>query len=327
MQCRIDMRRRPFLVAAGALTGLGVLPAQTTRADPSEPLRIGEGEAPDYTHFYVADKLDLWAHNGISATSAMFAAGALALDALVAGKVDIATCAETPLMFAAVNGLPVRVIATIMTDQPFDLIAGPNIPSLNALKGKKIGYGQGTNTQFYLYLLLKSRKLTWQDITAINLQAGTMVPSLVSGAIDGFVWNEPLISEALSKGPQFHRLHSDGLYYGYDCVVAMETMIDKNPNLLARALESLMAADRFIKSHPSSAQKILADTLKLDPSVTGALWKGLGFGVALDRGRLIPVLAREARWAADSGLIRPGSRLPNFETVVVDKIYKRARTV
>jgi ABC-type nitrate/sulfonate/bicarbonate transport system substrate-binding protein len=327
MTSQVAMRRRKFLLAAGGLTCLTAAGTSRASAGPAEPLRIGEGTVPDYTHFYVADTLDLWSRDNISAAFTRFPAGRLALDALIAGKVDIATSAETPFMFAAVNGIPVRIIATIITYQPFDLIAGPGIPSLDALKGKKIGYVQGTNAHFYLDRLLKSKHLAFRDVSAINLRVGDFVPSLVSGAIDGFVWSEPLISAALSKGSQFHRLHSEGLYYAYGCVHTMQSTIDKKPDLLARALKTVMAADRVIKDEQAKAQKILSDTLKLDPGAPATFWKDLNFGVTLDRKRLTRDLTSQAQWAADNGLIKPGTKLPDFETVLDDRIYKLARSV
>lgn len=321
------INRRQVLCASAAFGGLALSDPRIALAEPLMPLRVGEGTVPDFADIYVADKLDLWSHNGLSGTSTMFPAGQIALNALIAGKLDIASCSETPLMFAAVNGLPVRVIATIVTYQSYDLIAGPNIPSLGAMRGKKIAYLQGTNTHYYLYILLKSRGLGWGDIVAINMQPGDYVPSLVSGVIDGFVWSEPLISVALSKGSQFHRLHSEGLYYTYCCVNAMQTMIDNNPDLLVRVLKSLTSAYRVMKGDPDRAQKALSDTLKLDPSALAKSWKNMDFRVALDRSQLIPVLARQAQWGAASGLIRSGTKLPDFETVVVDEIYRRALSV
>ncbi|MBV8534083.1 MAG: NrtA/SsuA/CpmA family ABC transporter substrate-binding protein [Alphaproteobacteria bacterium] len=321
------MRRRNVLLGVGGLACLAAARTSRAFAGAAETLRIGEGTVPDYTHFYVADTLDLWSREGIAAESSHFPAGRLALDAMIAGKVDIAASAETPFMFAAANGLPVRTIATIITYQPFDLVAGPGIPSLDALKGRKIGYAQGTNAHFYLDSLLKSRNLAWRDVGAINLQIGDFVPSLISGAIDGFVWSEPLISAALSKGGQFRRLHSEGLYHTYLCVQTTQSMIDKNPDLLARALKTIMAADRVVKDEPAKAQKVLSDTLKLDPGAPATFWKDLTFGVTLDRQNLSRVLASQAQWAADNGLTKPGTKLPDFATVIDDRILQRARAV
>lgn len=318
--------RRKLLKDFAAASSLALLGTGAFANEYFKSIRIGEGTVPDYTHFYVADTRGMWKQNGLSATSTMFPAGRLAVDALIAGQVDIATSAETPVMLAALNGLPIRVFATVVTYQPFDLVTGPAIKSLDDLAGKKIGYVQGTNAHFYLDKLLAKHGLTQSNISAINMPVGNFVPSLLSDAIDGFVWSEPLISAALSQGPKYQRLHSDRLYFAYGCVSALETTIETMPDLLVRAVKTMMDADGFVKSDAAQAQKILSDTLKLDPSGPAKFWSGMDFRIVLDSNRLVGDLKSQAQWALDNGLAKPGSKMPDFSTIVTDKIYKLAQS-
>jgi len=324
MSNEFSASRRRLLIASAAMAASRVMPAY---AQEDETLRVGEGTVPDYTHFYVADKMGLWRQNKLAVTPTMFPAGRLAVDALVAGKVDLAMSAETPVMFAAVNGLPVQVIATVVKYQPFDLIAGPKIRDLNDLRGKRIAYVQGTNVHYYLDALVRSRGLTWQDIAAINMPAGDIVPSLVSGAVDGFVWSEPLVSLALNHGPQFHRLHSEGLYFTYGCVSALRETVKQRPEALARALKALVAADKIIKTEVPQAQNILSETLKIEPAATAALWPTLNFKVGLDRQPLIHVLEQQTQWAMASKLTRPGATVPDYAAIVTEDICRKAGIV
>ena len=48
--------------------------------------------------------------------------------------------AETPVVFAALNGLPVRIIATMNRHEPFDLVAIKDIKTNRNIKGRRIGY-------------------------------------------------------------------------------------------------------------------------------------------------------------------------------------------
>src|SRR5215469_5321108 len=98
MTSQLKTRRRNFLMAAGGLACLAAARPRRGLAGTGETLRIGEGTVPDYTHFYVADTLDLWSRDNIAADFTRFPAGRLALDAMIAGKVDIAASAETPFM-------------------------------------------------------------------------------------------------------------------------------------------------------------------------------------------------------------------------------------
>jgi len=153
------------------------------------------------------------------------------------------------------------------------------------------------------------------------------VPSLVSGAVDGFIWSEPFISAALKQGPQFHRLHAEGIYYTWTCVSALRSTIEERPEALVRVLRSLMAADEIIKTDAPKAQKILSDTLKLDPEAIAAVWPTVRFGVAMDKPRLVRVFEEQARWAIESNLTRPGATLPDFTAIVTEEIYRKASAV
>ncbi len=314
--------RRQLLTGISALGGLGAIGATRSLAQESIEIQIGEGTVPDYTHFYVADDLGLWSKQGLKATSTMFPSGRIALDALVSGQVKIATCAETPVMFAAINEIPVRVIASVIKYEPFDLVVGPNIQSLDELKAKRIGYSQGTNAHYYLASLLRSKGLTAADVAAVNLPVANFVPSLVGGAIDAFVWSEPLITAALKQGP-FKRLRSEGLYSAYGCVVAMQSTIDSNPEMLIRAVRTLVAAHEVVKSAPEQAMDIISAKLKLERSSVPELWKDLHFGVGINRASMTVDLVKEAEWAFANNLVKPGAKMPSFDQVVTDSIVKR----
>jgi hypothetical protein len=96
--------------------------------------------------------------------------------------------------------------------------------------------------------------------------------------------------------------------------------IDEKPGVLARTLRSVMLARDVIKNDSAQVQKILSDTLKLDPAAPATFWKDKNFEVSVDRERLIGDLMRQAQWASAEGLTKPGAKLPDFETVVVDVI-------
>lgn len=322
MQMNQSMNRRHFLAAAGAIGGFGALGLRPSSAEELAEIRIGEGTVPDYTLFYVADELNLWNQQGLKASSTMFPSGRIALDALVSNQVKIATCAETPVMFAAINDIPVRVIASVIKYEPFDLVASQAIKSLADLRGKRIGYAQGTNAHFYLANLLKSQGLTAADISAVNLPVANFVPSLIGGAIDAFVWSEPLVSAALKQGA-FHRLRSAGLYSAYGCVVAMQPTVDSQPELLTKAVKTLLAADKIVKAKPEQAMDVVSNKLKLDRNAVGGFWQDLHFGVDMNRAAMASDLAKQAEWAFANNLVKPGAKMPAFDQIVTDSIMKR----
>jgi NitT/TauT family transport system substrate-binding protein len=314
---------RPGRLAAAALAAILSLAAGPSHA---EDITIGEGIALGWGQFFVADHDKTWQKQGLAPKVSTFASGRLVLDALVGGGVLIGTAAETPVVFAALNGLPVRIIGTLNRHEPFDLVAVNDIKTSKDIKGRRIGYSQGTNAHIYLAKLLKQEGLAWSDITAVSLNPGDFVSSLAGGAIDGFIWTEPHLSQAIAQGSgKFHIIRSEGLYNTYSSIITLQSTIDSKPDLLVKALKALIEADDTIRKDPDAAATLTAERIKLDPAIAKSFWKRTNFKLALDKPAVVAVLEEQAKWAVENKLVRPDARIPDFNTVVVTSLYERAR--
>ncbi|PKU22346.1 ABC transporter substrate-binding protein [Telmatospirillum siberiense] len=308
------------LIAALALSPLSIAPLH------AEDIAIGEGLSIAWVPFFVADEKKLWDDQGLTAKSTLFASGRLVLDALTGGHVILGTAAETPVMFASVNNLPVRIVATMNRYECFDVVAAKDIRSIQDLKGRKIGYAQGTNSHYYLFKLLDKAGLKFSDVTAISLNPGDFVSSLSNGAIDAFIWTEPHQSQAAAlPGGGFHVIRTPGLYNTYSSIIALQSTLDEKPELVVNALKALITADRVAKENPEEAIRIVAEKVKLDPAIARALWPNLHLDIDLDRQSLVAELENQARWASANNLVRPDAKLPDFNTVVVSGPLEAAR--
>ncbi|MGV7213261.1 ABC transporter substrate-binding protein [Bradyrhizobium sp. UFLA05-112] len=315
---------RPGRLAAAAIAAVMSLTSASSHA---EDITIGEGIALGWGQFFVADHDKTWQKQGLTPKVSTFASGRLVLDALVGGGVVIGTAAETPVVFAALNGLPVRIIGTLNRHEPFDLVAIKDIKTAKDVKGRRIGYSQGTNAHLYLSKLLKQEGLAWSDITAVSLNPGDFVSSLAGGAIDGFIWTEPHLSQAVAQGTdKFHIIRSEGLYNTYSSIITLQSTIDSKADLLVKALKALIEADDTIRKDPDAAATLTAERIKLDPAIAKSFWKRTNFNLALDKPALVSLLQEQAKWAVDNKLVRPDAKIPDFNTVVVTSLYDRARS-
>ena len=311
-------------LAAAALMAVAAFAATPSHA---QDITIGEGIALGWGQFFVADHDKIWQRQGLTPKVSTFASGRLVLDALVGGGVVIGTAAETPVVFATLNGLPVRIIGTLNRHEPFDLVAIKDIKTAKDIKGRRIGYSQGTNAHLYLSKLLKQEGLAWSDITAVSLNPGDFVSSLSGGAIDGFIWTEPHLSQAIAQGAdKFHIIRSEGLYNTYSSIIALQSTIDSKPDLLVKALKALIEADDTIRKDPDAAAKLTAERIKLDPAIAKSFWKRTNFKLALDKPSLVALMEEQAKWAIDNKLVRPDAKIPDFNNVVVTSLYDRARS-
>jgi len=313
-------RLAQFACALGFLASLAARPAL------AQEIAIGEGFALHWGQFFIADQRKFWEAQGLTPKVTTFASGRLVLDAVVGGAVVIGTAAETPVAFANLNGLPVRVIGTLNRHEPFDLVADKSIATVKDIKGRKIGYSQGTNSHYYLHKVLGEAGLTLSDITAISLSPADFVASLTNGSIDAFIWTEPHQSQALAQGKgRFHIIRSPGLYHTFSNIIALQSTIDKNPELLTKALKALIAADEVLKAEPETAATVVAERIKLAPEIVRSFWPRTRFDVSLDKPALVKELEAQAKWAIANSLVRPDAKLPDFEKVVVEGPLLAAR--
>lgn len=311
---------RSIAVLLAALLG-----AVSTHAH-AQDITIGEGLAVGWGQFFVADQSKGWEKQGLSPKITTFPSGRLVLDALVGGGVVIGTAAETPVLFANLNGLPVRVIGTLNRQESFDLVAKTDIKTIKDIKGRKIGYSQGTNAHYYLSKVLKEANLTFADITAVSLNPGDFVGSLSSGAIDGFIWTEPHISLAVKQGGgKFHAIRSPGLYVGFSTIIALQSTIDSKPELLVKALKALVEADEVIKKDPNAAANLIAERIKIDPEIVRNFLPRTKFDLVSNKQDLVAEFEAQAKWAIENKLVRPDVKVPDFNTIVVTNLLDQAR--
>src|SRR5438552_3041849 len=139
----LGVSRRRFVGGAVAGLGLGAWPLSKAAAQ-SLPIRIGEGIALAWAPFFMASAKETWQANGLTPNVVQFASGRLVLDAVIGGNIDIGTAAESPVVFAALNGLPVRVIGVFNVEENMELVARQTIKTAADLAGKKVGYARGT---------------------------------------------------------------------------------------------------------------------------------------------------------------------------------------
>lgn len=291
-----------------------------------QAITVSEGIYLGWAPFYIADAQKLWEKEGLTVTAVPFTSGRLALDAIVGGRAAVGTVAETPVVFAALNGIPVRVIGHMnIHDDAFSLVATKSIKGVGDIRGRKIGYLQGTNGHFFFHRMLQGANLKFSDITPISMNPPDMVTALAKGDIDAFVWGEPHVSQAIALGKgNIHEIKIPGLYQGYASIVTLQSVIDSQPQVLVKALRALISAVEVIRKQPEEAVAIAAAKTKMDPAIAKKVWLEIRYGIELSPG-LVPEMEAQARWAIGSGFVRPGVTLPDFSKVVVARLLAEAK--
>ncbi|SDD08363.1 ABC transporter substrate-binding protein [Glycomyces harbinensis] len=211
--------RRTLLgvTAAAPLAALGLAACTGDGAAAgSATLRVGElGAAPVTQELFKAAGLDRDLPYAIE-WKQFVNAGPEYIEAAGADAVDVGFTADTPLIFAASNGVGLKAIAVATVTDPEAsgnaILAGPGtgIASVEDLQGRKVSFQEGTITQYHVVKALESVGLTLEDIEPVNLPVVDANTALTNGEVDavatlGIYWTqaEAAGAELIATGAGF----------------------------------------------------------------------------------------------------------------------------
>jgi len=195
-----------------------------------------------------------------------------AIEGLTSKDIDVADVATTSAIIAAGKGAPVKIVSSMFrTKGPFYLIAGPDVKSVEDLKGKTVGAAAfGSGLDVYTQVILKKHGLGKNDVTYVaNGVNEAAFASLTSGQVAATIIHEPFASlaEATGKGkilakgwdflPSFHT----------GVLASRSDFIDKNPELLRKLLRAYFKSQEYAKSHLDEYSAYFLTKVKIDPAV------------------------------------------------------------
>lgn len=287
-------------------------------------LNIGDATVIYSAPIYVATEKNFWEDEGLKVNIRPFAAGRLALDALIAGGVQVAPVADTPVVFAGLAGKDIYIIATIAETDDIKLIARKDrgIQTPNDLKGKKIAILPATSGEYFLGLLLERYGMTSADVNIVRLNPPNMPLAFARGDIDGYVAWEPYAHYGIQRlGADSVTIFSEkGMYtFPWSLVVQKEYVL-KNPEVIDKLLRVMLRAEEYINKNKSEAQAITAKYVQMDIADLDSIWNYYKFSTKLDEPFLVSLFNDEARWAINSGILPRESALPDYHNM----IYKQS---
>lgn len=197
-------------------------------------------------------------------TDSVFQGGALQLEALGAGAIDLANASEIPPIFAAQSGgvgtletVAVRQGTTLL--QEVDVPAGSPIKTVAQLKGRKVAYVQNTTAHLFLFESLKKAGLTWSDITPVALTTSDALAALLSGQVDAMASYGNAVITAHQKGATTLVDARDLLSGNYPFLVLPKTLAD--PRLEAAIADFFSREQRaynWARAHPDQWAAVVA---------------------------------------------------------------------
>jgi len=221
------------------------------------PLAVGQHEG-------------FWKKAGINVQAALFTKGPDEIAAMSSGSVNIAYIG--PGALGGVAGKGNADVITLDSINLGDVVIGqPQYNSLSDMRGRTVGYAQGTSGEMILRLALRKAHLTMSDIKAKPMQAPEVVPAFDSGKIDFAATWVPLSTQIENKVRGAHQLASDRDFTSQlnapQMWIVSKSFLRQHPAEVQKFLEGWILANNYRKQHFSKAVAITQAFLN-NPSET-----------------------------------------------------------
>ncbi len=242
----VDLKRRilpAIVVIAGLLLPLIPLVKQAS----SEPLRVGATPTVNCALIYLADSEGFFKKEGIDVVIQDYETGPLAVNDLVADKVDIATAVEIVLVLQSFTHPDLRIPATIGVLSNHDLVVRKDrgITRPQDLKGKRVAVTRGSSSEFFFYTYLIFNRIPAGSVQVVNLAPSEMVKAMADGTIDAAVSWPPYPAEMERQlGAKGARWPAQSGQDAYLLLLAKEGFLKKQPKAMERFLAALSETRR-----------------------------------------------------------------------------------
>ncbi|GFO62823.1 NrtA/SsuA/CpmA family ABC transporter substrate-binding protein [Geomonas paludis] len=281
---------------------------------PPLPLRLAYATLHDCALVHIALARGFLREEGLDVEAYRFSYGKEALQAVLEGKADIATVAETPVMFAALQGHKLSLLASIFTSNKNHVILADSksgITSPGDLMRRRVGFTPGTTNHMFLSSFLTANGLSGEDIIPVSLAPEQMRDALLAGRVDAVsTWGPDYRIIAGSLAGRSVPFEDPYIYTETFVVAGKTSYVAENQEAMRRLLRALVRAEQFAAANPNEAQAIVATASGLPREVLAQCWGESARTVGLDHALLIS-LEDETRWSGKSRLVREAP-MPNY---------------
>lgn len=240
--------------------------------------------------------------------------GKPALEDMLAGNADFATVAETPLMFAILDGADISIISSIhITNKNHAVVARKDkgVIAPGDLKGKKIAVTSGTTSEFFLDSFLTVNAISRHDVELVELRQEELAQALADERVDAVSAFHPYLIECQKKmGDVGISFINNNIHTQTFVMAATKEFVRKHPEKVKKVLRALARAEEFYRQNPEEAVRIVAEFNHSGIVDTREMLAGSTVGLSLDQS-LILTLEDQARWAIGHRLTS-ARKVPDF---------------
>ena len=264
--------------------------AQTTKTTNSSPtanstvVRIGYQKAATVLYALKAkgELEKVLKASGASVTWTEFPAGPPMLEALNAGSIDFGYTGEAPPVFAQSGGTPfVYVAYDPLSTKAEAIIVRQDSPikSVADLKGKKVAFAKGSNTNYLVVKALEKAGLQYKDIEPMGLKPADARAAFEGKKVDAWAIWDPYLAAAEKAISVRTLTDATGLAPNRGYYLAAKSFADSNLDTLKTVIDEVKKVSDWTKNNPPEVAKLLSPILGIDAAVLEIAEKRREYGV------------------------------------------------
>lgn len=207
------------------------------------------------------------AASGATVTWTEFQAGPPMLEAMNAGSIDFGYTGESPPIFAQAAGTPLLYVAYDPWGPKAEAIVVPEdspIQSVADLKGKKVAFAKGSNTNYLVVAALEQAGLKYTDIEPVHLPPADARVAFEGGSVDAWAVWDPYL--AVAEDATGARILTDatGLAPNRGYYLAARSFVDSQSEQLNVVLDEVRKISDWAAQNPTEVAEFLAPELGID---------------------------------------------------------------
>jgi NitT/TauT family transport system substrate-binding protein len=269
------MRRKALI----ALLALAAVLMSRTSILAQDKIRIAwAGDSPANSPIWVVQEKGLLKKQGLTPEVIRISASPIALQAMLAGEVDVIVTSVTTLASSRLAGADIVMVLGMVPTFVDHIISLPSIAGVEQLKGKMGGVNRlGSTSDLGLRLALRKLGVDPEKDVKIITAGGNpeRFAALSKSIVQFTIMPEPFVREAEKLG--FKDLLDIGslkIPFWWNAVLTRESIIKAKRPLFTRFARGMMEAVHFIKTEKEGAKAIFSKNLRItDPESLERAWK------------------------------------------------------
>ncbi len=267
--------RRAF---AGALLALALgVTAPSCAPSTSQPLRVGLAVFPSYELFFLARKHG-WLGDDIDLVE--FQSPGDPMRAFREGAIDVVALTTLYALDLAQRLPDTRIVMPLDHSIGADaILAGPAVPDVKALKGRRVGVHPTLLGPYLLRRALDKAGLSKDDLTIVPVmggdQQGDQERVLAGNEVDALVTEEPVATRLVGRGA--HTIFTSADIPGeiVDVLLVRLSLLERERPRLQRIVDAWYRARDAFRADPAGSAAIMAPRESLTPAEFVASFRGL----------------------------------------------------